>query len=109
MTRTDALHILHAASLADLFPGAVVRDANETGSDEDRDEVDAAAHFLGLTVEESADGEWVIADDLVGRHLDRDGVVLAVDMEQPFPALVAWDGGIRTHESLRRVRQLLAD
>ena len=62
MTCTDALHILRAASLADLFPGAVVRDADETGSDEDRDEVDAAARSLGLTVEENEDGEWVIAE-----------------------------------------------
>jgi len=59
-TRTDALHILRASSLADLFPGAVVREADETVSDEDRDEVDAAARSLGLVVEESEDGEWVI-------------------------------------------------
>ena len=62
MTPPDALHILRAASLADLFPGAVVREADETGDDSDRDEVDAAARSLGLTVEENADGEWVIAE-----------------------------------------------
>jgi len=62
MTRSDALHILHAASLADLFPGAVVREADQTGSDQARDEIDRAARFLGLTVEENEDGEWVVGE-----------------------------------------------
>lgn len=62
MTTSDALYILRASSLADLTPGFVVRETDETGSDQDRDEIDRAARFLGLTVEENADGEWVIAE-----------------------------------------------
>ena len=62
MTYSDALYILRAVSPAALFPGAVVREPEETGSDADLADVEEAARLLGLDIAEDSDGAWIVGD-----------------------------------------------
>lgn len=68
MTRSDALITLRLVGFS-LEPGAtepvrrglVVRFADQTDSDEDRDECDRAARLLGYRIVEDEAGDWVLA------------------------------------------------
>ena len=60
MTRTDALHILRATDVSDLYEGYEIRAAGETGDESELREIEAAARFFGWTVGADEDGCWVL-------------------------------------------------